>query len=283
MPTIRLEDKSRFDLNYRDGTKTEIAFHSHVEYEIYYFHEGSCRYLIGDKIYSISPGDLIIMHGLTLHRPIILEKEAYVRSTIHFDSEYFKELLKGMRMEVLLQPFISLQSHRINLKPNEREEFEESLKRMNIHNKKEDDISTYRFQLAFMEVLTLLYSYFKTALKNKAENEVPFDKAFHVQRVISFIEHHYMKDLSLETIEKELHLSKFYLSKVFKNVTGFTVFNYLYHRRINQAKINFLVSPDHSITDISYRVGFKYPAHFTRVFKKLTGVTPEQYKKSLLL
>lgn len=283
MPTSMLEGQSRLNLDYWNEKKTANAFHSHPEYEIYYFHKGSCRYLIGDKIYSLTPGDVIIMNGLTLHRPRVFSREDYVRSTIHFEAEYFKEILSAMKMGDLLKPFFYLKSHCMNLEPHERAEFEAVLRRMNEHNDNIDDpISKYRFQLAFIELLTLLYSFFKREIEMKIQEKNGVSgQTDYVQTAISYIENHYMEDLSLEKLENELHLNRFYLSKMFKKVTGFTIFNYLYQRRINQAKIDFLVSPDRSVTDVCFHIGFKHPAHFSRVFKKLTGVTPEQYKKSI--
>ncbi|WP_240420804.1 helix-turn-helix domain-containing protein [Paenibacillus periandrae] len=53
------------------------------------------------------------------------------------------------------------------------------------------------------------------------------------------------------------------------------------HVRINQARIEFVLDPNVSVTDVCFRVGFKHLAHFSRVFKELVGVTPVQYKKLL--
>lgn len=61
------------------------GFHSHPHYEIYYFHDGECTYIIGDRVYNLEPGDLVLMHGLTLHRPHPKPGSAYERSTLHFD------------------------------------------------------------------------------------------------------------------------------------------------------------------------------------------------------
>lgn len=38
------------------------GFHSHPHYEIYYFHDGECTYIIGDRVYNLEPGDLVLMH-----------------------------------------------------------------------------------------------------------------------------------------------------------------------------------------------------------------------------
>ena len=56
--------------------------------------EGKCTYLIGDRIYILSPGDLIIMHGMTLHRPKVDNNYVYDRTTIHFDPSYVQQLIK---------------------------------------------------------------------------------------------------------------------------------------------------------------------------------------------
>lgn len=270
-------DNNRLDINYYNNTKQTIIFHSHIQYEIYFFHGGECTYLIGDKIYSLSPGDIIIMDGLTLHRPILSDEKDYIRSTLHFDATYFKEILDGMEMGFLLDPFTSLTTNLLHLNESEQREANALLEKMNGYKDKHDAISKYRLQLTFLELLAIIYSTSKVELKNNRLSS----KEDHVQQIVSYIEEHYMKDMSLEMLENELHISKFYLSKVFKNVTGFTVFNYLYQRRINQAKIEFLINKELSVTDACYLVGFKHPAHFTKVFKRLVGCTPEQYKKNI--
>lgn len=71
-------------MGYRLNHPIHFVFHSHDQYEIYYFHEGKCNYLIGDRIYVLEPGDLILMDGMTLHCPKIEKGAKYVRSFIHF-------------------------------------------------------------------------------------------------------------------------------------------------------------------------------------------------------
>jgi AraC-like DNA-binding protein len=100
-----------------------------------------------------------------------------------------------------------------------------------------------------------------------------------VYHFIAYVEEHYHEDLHMEQLEKDLYTSKTYLSRVFKEVTGISPFKYIYQRRINQAKLIFLLE-ECSVTDVCFRVGFKHLAHFSRLFKDLAGCTPEQFKKA---
>lgn len=269
---LLLHDKLNF--NYREDHKNEdsLMFHSHELAEIYYFHAGKCTYLIGDQILNLAPGDLILMNGLTLHCPKLFRTHPYVRSTLHFDQSHFQRIFETMGYSQMLSPFSSVKPLRLSFRDAEKAELEQHLVRLHSHRSGE----SARFQLAFMDFIAFLSSYWSGV--DETAPELTSQKEKTVQSVVSFIETHYQEDLRLEAIEAALHMSKYHLAKVFKEMTGVTIFKYLYQRRVNQAKIEFLISSA-SVTEICYQVGFNYPSHFTKVFKQLTGLTPEQYKR----
>jgi AraC-like DNA-binding protein len=233
--------------------------------------------LIGDRLYELAPGDLILMHGMTLHCPHV-GSELYKRTTIHFDGDYARGLAGPSFGINLLSPFTELRNHRLRLSMEERHTVEELFARLLILEELKDAASVRRKQAVFLELLVVIYSLCEKPMDALAE--VVSEKTLHVQNMISFLEQHYMEDLHLEQLEEALHLSKYYLSKIFKEVTGVTIFDFLYQRRINQAKIWLLVEKNMSITDIGYQAGFKHPSHFSRMFKNLVGSTPENYRKS---
>ncbi len=74
---------------------------------------------------------------------------------------------------------------------------------------------------------------------------------------------------------EQLHMSSNYLGDVIKKTTGQTASNYIKHRAIQIAK-NRLVS-GMNISEVAYSLGFVYPQHFARLFKKITGITPSAY------
>ncbi|SEN31055.1 helix-turn-helix transcriptional regulator [Lihuaxuella thermophila] len=254
-----------------------FLFHSHDAYEIYYFHSGVCTYLISDRVYRLAPGDLIIMHGMTLHRANPDPAVEYCRSLIHFDPRFVRRFFNPPDMVDLLLPFHRLKNYRFRLGGKSRQqEVEWLLADMSRYYTVQQPLAKQRFLLLFLQLLIEIYEEYQMT-DHAAES--PTEKELIVQRVISYIEKHYAEEISLERIADELFLSKYYLSHTFKDVTGVTIMSYVMNRRINQAKICFLIDPDLSVTEAGYRVGFKHLSHFSRVFKEKVGMTPEQYRK----
>ncbi|QMV44128.1 AraC family transcriptional regulator [Cohnella cholangitidis] len=269
-----------FEYNYRSTGVFEPVFHSHTFYEVYYFHEGKCNYLIGDQIYNLAPGDLILMYGMTLHCPKIDPSVPYIRSIIHFDPSILRPYTDLPQAVPILQPFEQFRNYRLILSAEDREELERILVLMHGYQQRGDHVGEGRLMLAFLDLLHFIYDRCRQPLRE--QREFPSDKEKAVQDVIALLETRYTEEeLSMERLQQELHLSKSYLAKIFKEVTGVTIFEYVYRKRINEARILFLLHPGLAVTDASFRLGFKHLAHFSRLFKEHVGVSPERYKKQL--
>jgi AraC-like DNA-binding protein len=262
--------------SYRNDRKYDALFHSHAEYEVYYFHEGQCNYLIGDRIYVLKPGDLIIMHGMTLHRPHV-RGDLYIRSVLQFAPGYVEKLFQFSQRLNVLQPFQELRNHRVHLTGESRMMFEAQLVKLDQHWRSDDAVDQYAFTIALMDMLLQVYRLFQHELGPRSDFRLL--KEEHTQRIIDYIGEHYHEDIHLEDLEAALHLNRFYLAKTFKEVTGTTIFRYLVERRINEAKLLILLQPDLSITEVAYRVGFKHASHFSRMFRQLVAMTPDEYRK----
>ncbi|MBO9608947.1 MAG: helix-turn-helix transcriptional regulator [Paenibacillaceae bacterium] len=263
-------------------TKPNVPFyHTHSLYEVYYFHAGKCSYLIGDKIYILAPGDLILMYGMTLHGANADPSVPYARSIIHFEPALLSPFLSVPNAVDLLQPFRELRNYRISLSGADKDEVERLLAGMNEHRAKQSSAGVFRMQLAFIDLLAILFEKCSRIPVGGGHPEGSPDKEQIVQRVLDFIEAHYSRDIHLGELEAELHFSKSYLAKLFKDVTGMTIFDYLYRRRINQARTLFQRDPRRSVTDVSLETGFKHLAHFCRMFKSHTGETPQSYRRAI--
>ena len=92
------------------------------------------------------------------------------------------------------------------------------------------------------------------------------------------IESNYMEDLSAEQLAKSVYVSPQYLSRLFVRYVGCSVYEYLTNYRINQAK-KLLMKRDRRIQEIAHDVGYTDASHFIVMFKKLTGMTPAQFRR----
>ncbi len=94
-----------------------------------------------------------------------------------------------------------------------------------------------------------------------------------------YIETHYTESLTLEQVAEYVELSPFYFSKLFKDRFGMTFIDYLTEIRIQKAKAE-MIDPGKSLKEICYSVGYKDPNYFSRVFKKATGLSPTEFRKT---
>ncbi|MFC5467987.1 AraC family transcriptional regulator [Cohnella suwonensis] len=269
-----------FEFTHRTEGHYEAEFHSHTFYELYYFHEGKCNYLIGDQIYNLGPGDLILMYGMTLHCPKVDPSVPYIRTIVHFDPALLRPYLDAPNAVPILQPYERFRNYRLCLRGEDKEEIERLLRTMRKHQERGTKVGEGRMMLAFVDILHFVYEKCLEPLNEK--REFSSDKERTVQDVIALLEHRYTdEELNMERLQKELHLSKSYLAKIFKEVTGVTIFDYVYRKRVNEAKVLFLLHPGMAVTEVSFRLGFKHLAHFSRLFKQQVGETPEKYKRRL--
>lgn len=95
-----------------------------------------------------------------------------------------------------------------------------------------------------------------------------------------FIQEHQTDDLSLGDVARAVNTSTFYFCKMFKKYTGLNFTNYLSRLRIEKAK-NLLLNPNLRVSEIAYEVGFQSLTHFNRVFKKIIGQSPTEYRSQL--
>lgn len=98
--------------------------------------------------------------------------------------------------------------------------------------------------------------------------------------VANYIQHHLSSPISTQEIADALFLSRPYLSKKFKEESGQTLSEFIQKHKIDEAK-RLLKYSNKSILAIAVYLGFSSQSHFTRVFKKITGKTPGDYRISI--
>lgn len=117
------------------------------------------------------------------------------------------------------------------------------------------------------------------AASEKAEER----SSLHIQNkyisfVLNYISEHYQEKILVSDISKKLDISEGYLSKIFSQHMSVSLANYINIYRINQA-IQLMADPALSLTDIAFSIGLKDSQHFSKLFYKIIGMTPNKYRK----
>ena len=99
-----------------------------------------------------------------------------------------------------------------------------------------------------------------------------------IRQIKAFLDEHCMEKLSLADLARTFYVDKSYLCRIFKDNYGTTVNHYLLSRKITEAK-RLLRFSDKSVEEIGLLVGIGEGAYFSRVFKKVEGVSPREYRK----
>ncbi len=99
-----------------------------------------------------------------------------------------------------------------------------------------------------------------------------------VKRTVAYFQQDYRRPLSRKEVAQVIGLSENYLSQIFRQELGISPWEYLNRYRIKQAR-ELLAHTDESISSIAMDVGFEDPSYFGRVFHKITGLSPREYRE----
>jgi AraC-like DNA-binding protein len=134
----------------------------------------------------------------------------------------------------------------------------------------------------FVEVLSL-FQMLATSNEITYLHEVPFDDFYNnkeqnrLKVVYTFIENNFQRNITIEEMGELTHLSKAAFCRYFKKMTRLTFTEFLNQFRIEQAKM--LLKSDKNVTETCYECGFESLSYFNRIFKKVVGQNPIQFKK----
>lgn len=101
-----------------------------------------------------------------------------------------------------------------------------------------------------------------------------------IDKATLYFNEHYSEDISIDEYAAKIHVSVSWFIRNFKHCTGSTPMQYILSKRIYNAEI-LLRDPSHNITEIASIVGYDNPLYFSRIFKKTTGLSPSEYRKSI--
>ncbi len=272
----------------------EILWHSHEFIEIAFIVDGSASHVFqapnSKKFESrVSKGDIFIINPGEMHTYKMLKDEQIEVINVLFYSNIVDWTLirDAEEMELMdffyVQPFLPPEARFGNILRLNKEEA--VLARQMVENlvyEYKNKKANYKLliKLIMTQLIVVLSRMFAEQMNVYSSlGLVKALKVENIHRVLGYLERHYSENITLEQLAKISISSERQMTRIFKNITGETIFGYLHKLRIEKAKSLLLVT-DNKISDICTAVGFNDISFFNKVFKKIVGVSPKDYRTS---
>ena len=122
-----------------------------------------------------------------------------------------------------------------------------------------------------------------TLAKGRTVEPTPDDEPHALGHLVKeYIDQHYMEPITLQSMGEALHISPYYLSHVFKQMSGYSPVQYLLRRRIGEAQ-TLLITTDLPITRIAEMVGYDTQSYFNLQFTKNVGMPPNKFRQNYIV
>ncbi len=267
------------DYDKRDASVNMEFQHLHPYYEILFLLAPSASHLIEGVPYNLRSGDFVLLAPSVMHKSVYYKGEPSKRVIIDFmypmnnpdTAEAYKEILSPFNNDI----------------PIFRFDFEDQKKLTDIlnnlflfskdHKYYGNPPDEFYIHTKFQE---FLYTLYELKDRNQYTNEQSYNSIEQkMYEVSSYIHSHYNEDISLESLSENFFISSSYLSREFKQVTGFNLSNYIQLTRIKNAQYRLVSSTD-KISIIAQECGFSSFSQFNRVFNKIAGTSPREYRQA---
>ena len=255
------------DFSVRDasggGMGLTFGPHLHTHIEIVYMISGKTRAGVDAEVCHVESGDLLVVFPNKVHSYVDLEPNIK-HVLFHVDPYAVPEFA---------QKFLTMEATSALIKrAGDNERLDSLIMTLAGYEKfpaEHKDVLTKGYLLAFcaefMSMMDLGYA---------RTDENPTMKS-----IVAYCSQNFTKELSLSVLEKELHLSKYYISHLFGDILNIKFTDYVNSLRISEA-CRLLRTTDHSITDVASMSGFGTLRTFNRAFIKRIGISPSSYRKT---
>jgi AraC-like DNA-binding protein/mannose-6-phosphate isomerase-like protein (cupin superfamily) len=260
--------------------RPNIRMTRHDYFELLYLYSGEVIYQIQDRYFSVEKGDLLVISGALYHRLQEFRRTQVKAATLYFLPEFIRAKdATGDDVEYLM-PFLVQDTsfpHVVRAAtgiPSQIFALINNIYReLPVHdNRGRLSIKTYLKMILIL--LVNHYAAYRGPVESFHHKQLAIER---LHPLFEFLEAHYSEPIAVHNAAQIVRLSRSHFMRFFKQVTGQSFTAYLNHFRIAKAG-ELLAKTDKSIAEVSLEVGFCDQSHFGFVFRKLTHMTPLQYR-----
>ncbi|MCI6886931.1 MAG: AraC family transcriptional regulator [Lachnospiraceae bacterium] len=254
--------------------------HFHTQYEIFYIVEGERVFFFNNREYIARAGDLILVNSNLIHmtKSVTGSNAGHNRIILYITREKMESydaLYPSLHLVQFLDDFYGvyhLNREQQALILNLFRSIRHALSNRNRNYKIGIDLDILSWFFKLMEFVRSQHQ------ETPHDSDNPKYKAAY--GIADYLSENCERTVTLEELSEEFYLSKSYICRIFKEVTGYTISEYTNIHRIRKAK-RYLEETDMSISEISHTLGYESLTYFERMFKHYMTLSPLKYRKTL--
>ena len=273
-------DKEKLLLIHHDNMKS-VPNHAHSFIELTYIINGEAKHTLDGHTTIVGPGDYFIVDYGSRHSYKALGKEGFVNLDLLFIPEMLDPILKGTKSlrSILEHYLLHFNINALVQNPAHMVFHDDSGQIFKLLRLINDEAEARRpgyselIRCYLIEILLLTVRRIDDASAAASGQDI---SSF----IAAYVAEHYMEDISLMELAEKMNYSLPYLSKRFKEDMGTTFVKYLQNFRVMQG-CRLLSSSRRSLAEIAEMVGYKDVKFFSTLIRKMTGLSPSDFRKSV--
>lgn len=264
----------------REESFFQSPFHSHPELELVYIKESYGKRIVGNSVEQFTAGDMVFLGSDIPH--VWLNDEIHYKGintlkakaiVVYFNKEIFGPVFYELKETQKINSLFNQAARGLSITGKTNELVAKKLEKL-VHKK------NFEVIIGLFEILSILSESSEISFINNesyipANNQIKNDR---LSDVFEYVKTNFQQDISLDEISKIANLTPTSFCRMFKSKTKKNFVEYLNEIRVSNA-CKYLIETDMGMSEIAYECGYKTASNFNKLFKKLTGTTPKEYRK----
>lgn len=256
-----------------------FMWHCHPEIEITYVKKGSMHYRINNRSFHLKEGDIIFCNSNALHSGEMENQEDCSYIPITFDPKliygFFQSTICTRYVDPVIQNLAVCAVH-IDYSEKWHETFRDRMLEVISLDKQKPDFYELDISIRMQLLWRLLVEHLPHQPVSTTSDFTEYER---IRRILSYIEQNYMNQITLDDISEHIHLCESECTRLFKRHMNTTLFSFLQEYRIERS-LEYLNTKE-SISSIAEKTGFSDSNYYSKVFSKIKGCSPREYRKNL--
>ena len=256
-----------------------FMWHCHPEIEITYVKEGSMHYRINNRSFHLKEGDIIFCNSNAPHSGEMENQEDCSYIPITFDPKliygFFQSTICTRYVDPVIQNLAVCAVH-IDYSEKWHETFRDRMLEVISLDKQKPDFYELDISIRMQLLWRLLVEHLPHQPVSTTSDFTEYER---IRRILSYIEQNYMNQITLDDISEHIHLCESECTRLFKRHMNTTLFSFLQEYRIERS-LEYLNTKE-SISSIAEKTGFSDSNYYSKVFSKIKGCSPREYRKNL--